>query len=195
MDVLSCTAFLGTTIVAEGTLPEVARKVKKIMEREENEEILIFDDSTSELIEVDFRGTWENVLQKLKKNETQATQEPAENTSHGPGRPKLGVISREVSLLPRHWDWLNTQPGGASATLRKLVEEAKRMNRDRDKIRHSQEITYKFLVAMAGDMAGFEEATRALFAGDYDRFENQIAAWPTDIRNYADKLSATAFRR
>jgi uncharacterized protein len=195
MDAIMCTAFLGTSIVATGTLPEVARKVKKIIDREEKESVLIFDDSTSELVEIDFRGTLENVLQRLKKDEASTLQQQVENKSHGPGRPKLGVISREVSLLPRHWDWLNAQPGGASATLRKLVEEARRMNRDRDKIRHSQEVTYRFLAAMAGDMPGFEEAIRSLFAGDFDRFENQITAWPTDIRNYAGKLSATAFRR
>ncbi|MFY0534142.1 DUF2239 family protein [Nannocystis pusilla] len=40
-----------------------------------------------------------------------AAEEPPART--GPGRPKLGVVSREVSLLPRHWEWLERQPSGS----------------------------------------------------------------------------------
>ena len=105
-----------------------------------------------------------------------------------------GSVSREVTLLPRHWDWLNSQPGGASVALRKLVEEARRINRGKDKVRHSQEVAYRFMSAMAGNLPGFEEATRALFACDPERFENLVASWSVDIRDHARKLAEAAFQ-
>ena len=107
----------------------------------------------------------------------------------GRGRPKLGVVAREVTLLPRHWDWLAAQPGGASVTLRKLVEEARRANLDRDRQRQASECAYHFMSAMAGDMAGFEEASRALFANDAAKFRQQTEAWPADVRDYVRYLA------
>jgi hypothetical protein len=106
----------------------------------------------------------------------------------GRGRPKLGVIGREVTLLPRQWEWLATQPGGASVVLRKLVDEAKRNNGGVHKRRAAQEAAYHFMSAMAGDMPGFEEATRALFANDRPRFEQQVSMWPEHVRAYAQRL-------
>ena len=140
-------------------------KVKEVIDRGERESVLIFSDFSSELIEVDFRGTINDVLKRLEKPTVRveaaaASQDTSRNVRRGPGRPKLGVVSREVTLLPRHWDWLNSQPGGASVALRKLVEEARRVNSGRDKVRHSQEAAYKFMSAMAGNLPGFEEATR-----------------------------------
>src|SRR5579863_6549713 len=108
----------------------------------------------------------------------------------GRGRPKLGVVAREVTLLPRHWDWLASQPGGASVALRKLVEEARRANGDRDRHRAARDAAYHFMSAMAGNFNGFEEASRALFADDRGRFGELIAAWPDDIR---DHIVALAF--
>jgi hypothetical protein len=107
----------------------------------------------------------------------------------GRGRPKLGVVAREVTLLPRHWDWLNTQPGGASVALRKLVEEARRTSGDRDRTRAAQEAAYHFMSAIAGDLPGFEEATRALFAYDRRRFGDLVAQWPEDVRDHAIRLA------
>ncbi len=193
MEVESCTAFLGARCVASGRLAEVARKVKETVSETERGSILIFDDNTSEPVEVDFRGSVEDVLQKLKQQST-AAPNPEEGAVRGPGRPRLGVVSREVSLLPRHWEWLNAQPGGASAAIRKLVEEGKRANRGRDRVRRSQEAAYRFMSAIAGNMPGFEEAARALFAGSSERFEQCTNAWPDDVRNYARKLSADAFQ-
>lgn len=195
----SCTAFEGNICIASGTLLEVAKKVKGIIGRDEQAQILIFDDLTSELIEVDFRGTMNDVLKRLEKptvrSESAATPVNSDQkVLRGPGRPKLGVVSREVTLLPRHWDWLNSQPGGASVALRKLVEEARRVNRGRDKVRHSQEVAYRFMSAMAGNLAGFEEATRALFAGDRERFDSLVAPWPPDVRDHAQKLSCVALQ-
>ena len=160
------------------------------MDRGPRAPVLIFDDVTSELIEVDFRGTAESVLKRLSEGKS----EPAiETTARPVGRPKLGVVAREVTLLPRHWDWLNTQPGGASVALRKLVEQARRMNGDKDRIRRAQEAAYRFMSAMAGNELGFEEATRALFAGNPARFEEQIQSWPIGVRDHAKKLAAGAF--
>ncbi len=196
-DLKSCTAFDNSRCIASGNLPEVARKVKEIIGGDSQAPILIFDDLTSEIIEVDFRGTVEDVLNRLAEPTAKsgAATEPnmAQSPQRGPGRPKLGVVSREVTLLPRHWDWLNSQPGGASVALRKLVEEARRDNSKRDKVRRAQEVTYRFLSAMAGDLPGFEEATRALFAGDPERFENLMTAWPVDVRDHARKLAEAAF--
>lgn len=195
----SCTAFEGSRCIASGNLVDVARMVKEVIDRGEQGIILIFDDFTSELIEVDFRGTRDDVLKRLEKlpagfeSGTVAVQTDP-SSQRGPGRPKLGVVSREVTLLPRHWKWLNSQPGGASVALRKLVEEARRVNSDRDKVRHSQEVAYRFMSAMAGNLPGFEEAARALFAGKPERFYELVASWPVDIRDHARRLSEVAFR-
>ena len=88
----------------------------------------------------------------------------------GPGRPKLGVVAREITLLPRHWDWLAQQKGGASVAIRKLVDEARRVNEDGDRIRLAQEAAYRFMSAMAGNRPHYEEAIRALFAADSASF-------------------------
>jgi len=122
-----------------------------------------------------------------------AGTEAHEDTPRGVGRPKLGVVAREVTLLPRHWDWLNRQPGGASVALRRLVQEASRVNADRDAVRASREATYRFMTAIAGALPGFEEATRALFAGERNRFEGLIDAWPVDLRSHLQKLSAAGW--
>jgi uncharacterized protein len=198
-DIQRSTAFEGSRCIASGDLVQVAKKVKEFIDRGEQASVLIFDDVTSEVIEVDFRGTMEDVLKRLEKPTARVESAAAQlNTDQspqrGPGRPKLGVVSREVTLLPRHWDWLNSQPGGASVALRKLVEEARRVNSGRDKVRHSQEAAYRFMSAMAGNLPGFEEATRALFAGKSESFNDLIDSWPVDIRDHARKLSDAAFK-
>jgi len=197
-DIKSCTAFENNRCIASGNLLKVAEKVKEIIGSDEQPPIHIFDDLTSEIIEVDFRGTMEDVLRRLEESTSKngsATTLPRTDQSprRGPGRPKLGVVSREVTLLPRHWDWLNSQSGGASVALRKLVEEARRVNNKRDRVRCSQEVTYRFISVIAGDLPGFEELTRALFAGAPERFNNLMALWPVDIRDHARKLAKAAF--
>jgi hypothetical protein len=190
-------AFAGANRIASGQLALVALKVKELIDRNDSAAILIFDDITSEQVEIDFRGSAEQVLQRLSLSGTSvATMETAADdpqTARGPGRPKLGVIGREVTLLPRHWDWLNLQSGGASVALRKLVEEAKRRNEERDQIRLAQESAYRFMSAMAGNQADFEEATRAFFAGDRLRFAELSEPWQIDIRDHARTLAARAF--
>ena len=113
----------------------------------------------------------------------------------GPGRPKLGVVAREVTLLPRHWEWLARQSGGASVALRKLVDEARRANKDKDRIRHAQEAAYRFVAAMGENKPHYEEVARALFSGDAERFRAWTASWPADVRDYARRLAAASFER
>ena len=187
------TAFEGFRCIASGELAQVALETKKVLDRGGRAPVLIFDDVTGEQIHLDFRGTPEDVLKRLPPRASQ--DDPAADPNHpgregprGPGRPRLGVVAREVTLLPRHWDWLNGQPGGASVALRKLVEQARRENEGRDRVRRAQEATYRFMSAMAGDLPGFEEAARALFARDPERFAEHIRGWPGDVRGYLARL-------
>jgi uncharacterized protein len=195
----NCTAFVGMNRLASGDVREVARKVKEATDKSKDKTILIFDDSNGETVEFDLRGKVDDVLKRLdatmvkfEKNSSAENEEPA--GPKGPGRPKLGVISREVTLLPRHWDWLNSQPGGASVALRKLVEEARHANAGKDKIRHSQNAAYKFMSAMAGNLPGYEDAIRALFAANQSGFKKAVASWPQDVKSYAAKLSHDALQ-
>jgi uncharacterized protein len=183
-----CIAFAGARCIAAGELAAVALKAKEALDRG-REPILLFDAVTSEPIDLDFRGTPAELLKRLAKSAG-----PAQDAPRGPGRPKLGVVAREVTLLPRHWEWLSGQPGGASVALRKLVEQARRDTDGRDRVRRAQESAYRFMSAMAGDRPGFEEATRALFAGDRARFDRLVKPWPADIRNHARKLAAVALQ-
>jgi hypothetical protein len=165
--------------------------VKALLDRGEPSAILIFDDVTGEPVEVDFRGSLKDVLARLtERTESVPTSSPEQR---GPGRPKLGVVAREVTLLPRHWEWLARHPGGASVALRKLVEEARRASGDKDRRREAQAAAYRFMSALAGNEPGFEEAARALFAGNEARFSEVIAAWPRDIRDHAQRLAAPTF--
>jgi uncharacterized protein len=191
-DTKRCTAFEGSRRIASGELEQVVVKVKEAIDKGEDAPVLIFDNFTSEVVEVDLRGSLKDVLAKLEKEGGPADAD--RNPMRGPGRPKLGVVSREVTLLPRHWDWLNSQPGGASVALRKLVEEARRVYSGRDKVRHSQEAAYRFMSAMAGNLPGFEEASRALFAGNRERFDSLVDAWPADVGDHARKLASVALR-
>jgi hypothetical protein len=184
------TAFEGQHRLVSGDLATVAAAVKRA-EHDGAEPIAIFSDVTGRAIDLDLRGSTEEVVARLAA--TTASRHPeAASTRTGPrgrGRPKLGVVAREVTLLPRHWDWLNTQSGGASVALRKLIDEARRTNGDADRQRLAQDAAYHFMSAIAGNLQNFEEAARALFAADRRRLANQIADWPADIRNHIVKLA------
>jgi uncharacterized protein len=189
----TCTAFGGVKRICSGTLSAVALQAKAVFDRGETAPVLIFDDATANLIDVDYRGSRDDVLKRLLHElPQQARAEP--EAVRGPGRPRLGVVAREVTLLPRHWQWLSSQPGGASVALRKLVDEARRTNIEKDRVRQSQEAAYRFMSAMAGDAPGFEEAARALFAGDEHRFEQCVGVWPEDVRDHAKRLAKEALR-
>ena len=191
----TCSAFAGSRRIAGGELAEVVAKVKAVIERTDwaGEPVLIFDDRTSETIDVDWQGSITQVLEGLPKTPEAGggDGELAVRDQPGPGRPKLGVIGREVTLLPRHWDWLSRQPGGASVTLRKLVEAAKRAGAGEDRARVARESAYRFMVGVAGDLVGFEEATRVLFAKNPNRFpefESLVQSWPADVRAHLLQL-------
>ncbi len=191
-----CTAFEGSHRLASGVVSDVLPVARSALERGEAP-VLIFDDETAELIEIDFRKERSKVpasppAEAVAEN-GRATASSEKETTRGPGRPKLGVVGREVTLLPRHWDWLGRQPGGASVALRKLVDEARRAHESRDRKRGAQAAAYRFMHAMAGDLPGFEEASRALFARDADRFAAMTGGWPRDLRDYAQRLAAAAF--
>ncbi len=171
-------AFEGSRLLATGELPRVALRAKEVLDHGSSAPVLIFDNSTSQQVEVDFRGQPGDVLERLAP------------PPRRPGRPKLGVVAREVTLLPRHWEWLAQQPGGASVALRKLVEAARHSQGDADRKRASQEACYRFMHAMAGDRPGFEEAVRALYADDRARFEELVRVWPGDVAEHTCNLAA-----
>ena len=182
------TAFIGPQRLASGPLAEVAVAVMNASSRPAAPPIIIFADATGQPIDLDLRGTERDVVARLP----QPAPEPEESAAaepRGRGRPKLGVVAREVTLLPRHWEWLGAQPGGASVALRKLVEEARRANGDLDRARAARDAAYRFMSVMAGNLAGFEEASRALFADDRRRFVGLVAGWPDDIRDHVVKLA------
>jgi hypothetical protein len=186
-----CTAFAGSRCIASGELRAVAAAVKLLLDRDGRLSVLIFDDATSEIVELDFRGSPQAVLARLPVQVVPVTVPEA--ATRAPGRPRLGVVPREVTLLPRHWEWLAAQPGGASVALRKLVEAASRANETKDRARRAQETAYRFMAAMAGDQPGFEEAVRALFADMPEQFGAQTEAWPADVRDHARMLALRVF--
>ena len=180
------TAFLGHQRLASGAPAEVALAVLEASKRPAAQTILIFDDANGRPVDLDLRGSEREVVARLTPPapDSAAAPEP-----RGRGRPRLGVVAREVTLLPRHWEWLAAQPGGASVALRKLVDQARRASGDRDGIRAARDSAYYFMSAMAGNLPGFEEASRALFADDRRRFAALIASWPDDIRDHIVKLA------
>jgi hypothetical protein len=182
----SCTAFEGNRQAASGSYLQVALAVKALLDRHPEAAVLIFDDNTGRQIDFDLRGTDQDIAARLTALGSKIDDA---GSVRRPGRPKLGVVAREVTLLPRHWEWLATQTGGASVALRKLVEEARRAHDGKDRHRRAHERAYHFMSAMAGDLPGFEEAARALFANDRPRFNARIATWPSDVRDHAVALA------
>jgi hypothetical protein len=195
-------AFEGSCCLAQGALSEVALQVKTATEARPLARFMVFNASTSEIHDFDHRGTSQEVLarlalthpasQALKLSAQPVPLTDAVPPKAGPGRPKLGVVAREVTLLPRHWAWLASQPGGASVALRKLVEQARRESPAQDLRRLSQESAYRFMSAMAGSLEGFEEAARALFAADRARFDALIAPWPQDLQAHLQRVAQVA---
>lgn len=184
------TAFQGQRRLISGALANVAVAAKRASQSAA-EPIAIFSDASGRAIDLDLRGSADDVRVRLAQapltDSTEGVDPPA--GPRGRGRPKLGVIAREVTLLPRHWEWLNEQPGGASVALRKLVDQARRGSGDADRRRKARDAAYHFMSAMAGDLPNFEEAARALFADDRRGFASHIAAWPHDIRDHIVKLA------
>ena len=176
------TAFAGFERIAAGPRAQVLAELRG---RTDAAPAFVFDDSTGERLDLDLRPAIGASAAASASTDEQATR--------GVGRPKLGVVAREVTLLPRHWDWLSRQPGGASVALRRLVDEARRVHADRDAQRASREAAYRFMSEIAGNLPGFEEAARALFAGERTRFEALVEAWPEDLRAYLGQLASAAW--
>ncbi|MCF4098705.1 DUF2239 family protein [Maritalea mediterranea] len=185
-----CAAFVGPQLIATGPLVEVVNEVKRHHDAHPNDMILIFDHAQSRPIEVDLRGSMEDVFERLEKQ-----QKPPESKTKvkKPGRPKLGVVSKEVTLLPKHWEWLAQQRGGASVTLRRLVGEAMKAADPLAAQRTAQQSTYRLMTAVAGDLPNYEDAIRALFAAEEEEFINVIADWPEGLRAHIIQISAVAF--
>ena len=177
------TAFSGQSCIAAGPLVQLLPALKQRFDAGEDEMVLVFADATGAQVDFDLRGTLDEVLHR-------ALPAPARS---GPGRPKLGVVSREVTLLPRHWQWLEAQPQGASAALRRLIEAARTQESPSDRVRQTQEAVGRVLTALAGNLPGYEEATRALWAKDRIRLEALISAWPADLRDYLLRLLWESF--
>jgi hypothetical protein len=178
------TAFAGQRLIVSADLKTMLLRSKEHLDAGGSDPVLVFEDQTGRQVDFDFLGTPDEVLRRA----TGVTERP------GPGRPKLGVVSREVTLLPRHWEWLERQPQGASAALRRLVDEARKREPDKQRARLARDAAAKFMWAMAGDLPGFEEASRALFAGDRERFEQLIRDWPEDIRGHLVRLVGGLWR-
>ncbi len=175
------TAFKGHAIIASGPLEQVLPELKMRFDADKSVMLLVFDDATGRQVDFDLRGTEAQMLARAL---------PGQRT--GPGRPKLGVVSREISLLPRHWEWLEEQPSGASAALRRLVDEARRREQGRQRVRLALDSAARFMSAMAGDLTGFEEATRALYAKDRARLESLTSKWPRAVRKHMLRMIGDA---
>jgi thiamine kinase-like enzyme len=175
------TAFEGIHRIASGSPGLVAAKVRDVLSKGETTPVLVFDDVTGMQIDLD-----------LRQLTYQAPAKPAQELRSA-GRPRLGVVAREVTLLPRHWDWLSRQKGGGSAALRRLIDQARRQSVDEEAMRAAREAVYRFMTAMAGNAPGYEEALRALFAGDAGRFSGLTSEWSADVREYIGRLAPAAF--
>lgn len=178
------TAFAGFQRIASGPREQVVARLREFS-AENGTPPLVFDDRTGERLDLDLRDPVPASCGPAPADEQAGARSV--------GRPRLGVVAREVTLLPRHWEWLGRQPGGASVALRRLVDEARHVHADRDLQRAAREAAYRFMTAIAGDLPGFEEATRALFAGERPRFEQLVEPWPEDLRGHLHRLAADAW--
>lgn len=191
---MNYTAFAGMHRIVSGDVETMLLRTKERMDAGETETILIFEDETGKQVDFDFRGTPEEVLGRLTSHPLFQPPETLSPVRSGPGRPGLGVVCREVSLLPRHWDWLGQQPGSVSATLRKLVDAERKRMTGKDGARQAWEAAGKFMWVMGGNLPGFEEASRALFAKNPALLDQLIEAWPVDIREHLQRLVRESVR-
>ena len=185
----SFTAFAGDRLIASGPLPATLLAAQARLAEQPNTALLIFDDASGKQVDFDLRGGPQDLLDRLPLHPLFAAEAAARS---GPGRPKLGVVSREVTLLPRHWDWLERQPQGASAALRRLVEEARKREPGKEKAAQAREAVGRLMSALAGDRPGYEEASRCLYAKDQPSFEKRIQGWPKDVKAYLLRLARAA---
>lgn len=178
----SYSAFEGYRLLVRGELDLAVRGLVAALERGSGERLTLYEDSSGQPIDLDLRGALEDVLARLEEHPLLGSAVKRAAKPRGRGRPRLGVIAREVTLLPRHWAWLAEQPGGASVTLRKLVEQARRAGAGETEWRKRRDAIHAFLWDIAADLPDFEEATRLLYRDDRDGFFARIENWPEDIR-------------
>lgn len=188
LETTSFSVFVSDTCVISAPLEPMLEALKARFDRDPREAVLIFEDGTGRQVDFDLRGTWDEVRARALRSSAADADAIATPPKAGPGRPRLGVVSREISLLPRHWEWLQRQPSGSSAAIRRLVEEARKRDPEGERARLACEAASRFMTAIAGNRAGFEEASRALFAKDAARLEALVADWPKDIRSHLMKL-------
>lgn len=182
-----CTAFKESRLIAAGDLSQVVRTAKEYVDAHGDEDsVLIFNDVTGQVLEVEYKGTTDEVVRRLTFGVGKGASDPVEPRQGG---PKLGVAACEVTLLPRHWEWLNAQPGGASVALRRLVEDARQADSNR-----AQGACYRVMSMLQDDWPGYSEAMSALSQKSQERFDAAVEAWPSDVRDYARKLAQTAIR-
>jgi uncharacterized protein len=183
-DERTLTAFSGHELLAAGTEGEVIAAIRAALAAGETRTILVFDDTNGRQIDLDLRAPDPGQV---------PFGDEASPSARKVGRPRLGVQAREVTLLPRHWEWLSEQPGGASVTLRKLVDVARKAGSGLGAVRRAREAADRFMSALLGNEPGYEEAARALYAADRDRFLAQTRAWPAAPRAYLLRLAADVF--
>lgn len=191
MPATRCTAFAGDRLLASGELRHVALKARLAVQAG-GARVRVFEDASGAEIALPLQLPTAELMRHLQDP---PPTPPMPAAARGPGRPRLGVVAREVTLLPHQWEWLALQPGGASLALRRLVDAARAGGAvPGDARRHAaREAAYRFLQAMAADAPGHDEALRALFAGDEAGFEERMAHWPEDVRDHATLLAAGAF--
>ncbi|MGA0587603.1 DUF2239 family protein [Dyella sp. KRB-257] len=187
-DSTRCTAFDGHRRIASGSPEKVALAVRTHLAQHRASTPLVLDDASGQALEFDLRGSADDVRARLRSVAPDAAPAP-----RGPGRPKLGVVAKEVTLLPRHWDWLSRQPGGASVTLRQLVEDARRAGGAREQARQAGEALDRAMRTLAGNLPGYEDASRAFWRGEKPAFERLTKPWPADVRNYVRRLAKLAW--
>lgn len=109
-EMTSYTAFQGPSRLITGTCREALTHLKS--QAPGGADVLVCDDATGRTVDFNLRSDLQEVVDR----------EAPEAARSGPGRPKLGVVAREVTF-PRHWDWPESQPNGVSAALRRLMDE------------------------------------------------------------------------
>lgn len=186
MDMQTYAVFLGARLIARGELVSVLRAACAL-DAELIRGVLFFDETTGAQIDFDLRGSWEEVFARLADRQM-AGAVSDQSASRGPGRPKLGIVCREVCLLPTQWEWLSCQPGGASVALRKLVHEASRNDSSKSALAARRAAVDRVLLALAGNQPRYEEASRALWAGDLERMTGLVREWPGDLGAWAISL-------
>lgn len=191
---LPVTAFDAERRIAAGALADVAIDVERYLARAPQARIAVFDDRTGARLELDWTAPGASASSRLGEPLTDHLAAAADPEPRRPGRPRLGVVAREVTLLPRHWEWLAAQDGGASSALRKLVDEARLAEAARERNRRAHEAAYRYMSAVGHDLPGYEDALRMLHTGDPAQFEAQLTGWPEDMRDYARRLAFPEMR-